>query len=168
MVKIFDINDFDERKQFEIKLQIALLNNTLKIRENSKNPEKYDEYIGERKDKIRGLLNTTAKFAIKSDVNIAPSLEASIMPPCSSIRKEYLILCSGIPVCCDILIIPRGCSINSVLIIIRCLSRVSMFSLTSLKIDISFMVINDKPLFIILEHFTIELIMNTGFRCQAI
>ncbi|MCL4452522.1 hypothetical protein [Ferroplasma sp.] len=65
MVKIFDINDFDERKQFEIKLQIALLNNTLKIRENSKNPEKYDEYIGERKDKIRGLLNTTAKFAIK-------------------------------------------------------------------------------------------------------
>jgi hypothetical protein len=70
MVKIFDINDFDERKQFEIKLQIALLNNTLKIRENSKNPEKYDEYIGERKDKIRGLLNTTAKFAIKDNDKI--------------------------------------------------------------------------------------------------
>ena len=65
MVKIFDINDFDERKQFEIKLQIALLNNTLKIRENSKNPEKYDEYIGERKANIRSLLNTTAKFTIK-------------------------------------------------------------------------------------------------------
>ena len=64
MVKIFDINDFDERKQFEIKLQIALLNNTLKIRENSKNPEKYDEYIGERKDKIRAIINTTARFTI--------------------------------------------------------------------------------------------------------
>ncbi len=71
MVKIFDINDFDERKQFEIKLQIALLNNTLKIRENSKNPGKYDEYIGERKDKIRNLINTTAKFTIKDrDKNI--------------------------------------------------------------------------------------------------
>jgi hypothetical protein len=64
MVKIFDINNFNERKQFEIRLQIALLNNTLKIKSNSKNPEKYDEYIGERIEKIRNLLNTTAKFNI--------------------------------------------------------------------------------------------------------
>ncbi len=64
MVKVFDINNFDSRKQFEIKLQIALLHNTLKIKENSKNPEKYDEYIEERIEKIRDILDTTAKFTI--------------------------------------------------------------------------------------------------------
>jgi len=37
MVKVFDINSIDERKQFEIKLQIALLNNTLKIQKIRKN-----------------------------------------------------------------------------------------------------------------------------------
>lgn len=78
MVKIFDINDFDERKRFEIKLQIALLNNTLKIRENSKNPEKYDEYIGERRSNIRSLLNTTAKFTIKDHDKLIYNPESEI------------------------------------------------------------------------------------------
>jgi len=64
MVKVFDINDFNERKQFEIKLQIALLHNTLTIKANSNNPEKYDEYIEERIEKLRNLLDTTAKFTI--------------------------------------------------------------------------------------------------------
>jgi len=64
MVKVFDISNFNERKQFEIKLQIALLHNTLTIKANSKNPEKYDEYIEERIEKLRILLDTTAKFTI--------------------------------------------------------------------------------------------------------
>ncbi|WP_337859794.1 hypothetical protein [Ferroplasma sp.] len=64
MAKIFNIKNFDERKQFEIKLQIALLNNTLKIKANSKNPEKYDEYIQERIEKMREILDTTAKFKV--------------------------------------------------------------------------------------------------------
>lgn len=67
MVKVFDINSFNERKKFEIRLQIALLNNTMKIKENSKNPEKYDEYISERMEKLRELLNTTAEFVIEED-----------------------------------------------------------------------------------------------------
>jgi len=67
MVKVFDINSFNERKKFEIRLQIALLNNTIKIKENSNNPEKYDEYISERMEKLRELLNTTAEFVIEED-----------------------------------------------------------------------------------------------------
>ncbi len=67
MAKVFDINSFDERKKFEIKLQIALLNNTIKIKENSNNPEKYDEYIIERIQKLRDILNTTARFVIEED-----------------------------------------------------------------------------------------------------
>ncbi len=70
MAKVFDINSFDERKKFEIKLQIALLNNTMKIKENSNNPEKYDEYILERIQKLRVILNTTAKFSIEEDGKI--------------------------------------------------------------------------------------------------
>jgi hypothetical protein len=64
MVKVFNIQNFDERKQFEIRLQVALLNNTLKIKANSKNPEKYDEYIEERIEKMREILNTTAQFRL--------------------------------------------------------------------------------------------------------
>jgi hypothetical protein len=75
MVKVFDINSFEERKQFKIKLQIALLNNTLKIKTNSKNPEKYDEYIGERIEKIRNLLDTTAKFTITDGDKVLYSSE---------------------------------------------------------------------------------------------
>jgi len=67
MVKVFDINSFNERKKFEVRLQIALLNNTMKIKENSKNPEKYDEYISERIENLRELLNTTAEFVIEED-----------------------------------------------------------------------------------------------------
>jgi hypothetical protein len=74
MVKVFDINNFNERKQFEIKLQIALLHNTLKIKANSKNPEKYDEYIEERIEKLRILLDTTAKFTITDKDKVMYSL----------------------------------------------------------------------------------------------
>ncbi len=70
MVKVFDINSFDERKKFEVKLQVALLNNTIKIKENSNNPEKYDEYILERIQKLRDILNTTARFVIEEDGEI--------------------------------------------------------------------------------------------------
>ncbi|MEM0140124.1 MAG: hypothetical protein QXZ44_05890 [Ferroplasma sp.] len=70
MPKIFNLHDFDERKQFEIKLQIALLNNTIKIRANSRDPEKYDEYITERIDKLRTLLNTASRFTIIDDGNV--------------------------------------------------------------------------------------------------
>ncbi len=70
MSKIFNIHNFDDRKQFEIKLQIALLNNTVKIRLNSRNPEKYDEYISERIEKLRTLLGTTARFAIVDNDNV--------------------------------------------------------------------------------------------------
>ena len=45
MVKVFDINSFDGRKKFEIKLQIALLNNTMKIKENSKKEIVSEEII---------------------------------------------------------------------------------------------------------------------------
>lgn len=75
MVKAFDINNFNERKQFEIRLQIALLHNTLKIKANSKNPDKYDEYIEERVEKIRALVDTTAKFTIMDKDKVIYSSE---------------------------------------------------------------------------------------------
>ena len=78
MVKVFDINSFEERKQFEIKLQIALLNNTLKIKANSKNPEKYDEYIGERIEKIRNLLVTDEKLPFSHTLILESQFSVSL------------------------------------------------------------------------------------------
>ncbi|AAT43284.1 hypothetical protein [Picrophilus oshimae] len=70
MVKTFDVNSLSERKRFELKLQIALLNNALKIQSMSPHPEKYDEYINERHTIIRSILNTTADFIVKDGDNI--------------------------------------------------------------------------------------------------
>ncbi len=67
MVKIFDVNNLSERKSFELRLQIALLNNALKIQSMSPHPEKYDEYINERHTIIRSILNTTADFIVKDN-----------------------------------------------------------------------------------------------------
>ncbi len=78
MSKIFNVNSFSQRKKFEIRLQVALLKNTLKIKENSKNPEKYDEYLAERIQKIRELLGTTSKFTIMDGDNVLFTLEENV------------------------------------------------------------------------------------------
>ncbi len=78
MSKIFNVNSFNERKKFEIKLQVALLNNTLKIKENSNNPGKYDEYIVERIQKLRELLGTTSKFTIMEEEDVLYTLEENV------------------------------------------------------------------------------------------
>ncbi|KJE49051.1 MULTISPECIES: hypothetical protein [Acidiplasma] len=75
MSKTFNIDSFSDRKKFEIKLQIALLKNTLKIRENSNDPSKYDEYINERIEKLKELLGTTSRFTIKEDDKILYSID---------------------------------------------------------------------------------------------
>ena len=58
MSKNVAVEELPERLAFDLKLQIALRKNALSIRENSKHPEKFDEYIQERENKIRKLLDT--------------------------------------------------------------------------------------------------------------
>ena len=58
MPKNVSLENLPERLAFDLKLQVALRKNALSIRENSKHPEKFDEYIQERENKIRRLLNT--------------------------------------------------------------------------------------------------------------
>lgn len=69
MVKIFDIKSFTEREQFELRLQISLRSNAVNIQKNSKHPERFEEYIRERDQKIKRLLGTTSTFVIKDDNN---------------------------------------------------------------------------------------------------
>jgi hypothetical protein len=58
MSKNVSVEELPERLAFDLKLQVALRKNALSIRENSKHPEKFDEYIQERENKIRKLLDT--------------------------------------------------------------------------------------------------------------
>lgn len=57
MSKNVSVEELPERLAFDLKLQVALRKNALSIRENSKHPEKFDEYIQERENKIRKLLD---------------------------------------------------------------------------------------------------------------
>lgn len=64
MAKNVDLDELPERLAFEIKLQIALRKNATSIKENSKHPEKFDEYIQERENKIRKLLHTEDEVVV--------------------------------------------------------------------------------------------------------
>lgn len=64
MSKIFDINNFNERLKFEIKLQISLRKNAINVQGQSQYPDRFIEYIKEREERLRKLVGTTADFAI--------------------------------------------------------------------------------------------------------
>ncbi len=51
------IDDLDQKLQFDIRLQIALRSNAIRIMENSQTPEKFRQYISDRESKLRALLN---------------------------------------------------------------------------------------------------------------
>ncbi len=50
-----DISSLPEDLRFEIRLQVALLRNAERIQEVSADPEKFAEYIEQRKEKITKL-----------------------------------------------------------------------------------------------------------------
>jgi len=64
MVKTVNLSDFDERKKFEIKLQISLRSNAIKIKSQSRHPERFDEYIIQRDQKILELVNSSGQVEI--------------------------------------------------------------------------------------------------------
>ena len=64
MSKNVSVEELPERLAFDLKLQVALRKNALSIRENSKHPEKFDEYIQERENKIRKLLDTKDRIVL--------------------------------------------------------------------------------------------------------
>ncbi|MEM0155798.1 MAG: hypothetical protein QW597_04255 [Thermoplasmataceae archaeon] len=64
MVKTINLTIFEERKKFEIKLQASLRSNALKIKAQSKHPERFDEYISQRDSKIRELVGTAGEIEI--------------------------------------------------------------------------------------------------------
>lgn len=64
MAKSVAVEDLPERMAFELKLQIALRKNAISIKNNSRHPEKFDEYIQEREAKIRKLLETKDEIVV--------------------------------------------------------------------------------------------------------
>lgn len=64
MVKTIRLSDFDDRKKFEIKLQVSLRSNAIKIKAQSKHPERFDEYILQREAKIRELTGANGEMEI--------------------------------------------------------------------------------------------------------
>ncbi len=61
------LEDLDRDTQFQVKLQIALRNNAIRIRELNHNHEKFIPYILERENKIRTLLGKEGEFIISED-----------------------------------------------------------------------------------------------------
>lgn len=64
MAKNVAVEDLPGRLAFDLKLQIALRKNAISIKNNSKHPEKFDEYIREREIKIKKLLETKDEIVV--------------------------------------------------------------------------------------------------------
>ncbi len=50
-----ELSNFDEKKRFDVKLQISLYNTAIKVMREDKRDE-FDEYLNERVEKIRSML----------------------------------------------------------------------------------------------------------------
>lgn len=57
MAKTVYLNDLPDRLQFDLKLQISLRSNAINIQEHYEDKARFQEYIDEREEKIRILLN---------------------------------------------------------------------------------------------------------------
>lgn len=63
-METIEISDLDEKTKFAVRLEIALRNNAIRIRELNKNGERFMQYIEDRESKIRNLLKIEGKFTI--------------------------------------------------------------------------------------------------------
>lgn len=59
-----NIDNFDEKLKFEIKLQIALRKTAMKTSEYYDDKEKFNLYIKEREEKLRSLLKVKGDFSL--------------------------------------------------------------------------------------------------------
>ncbi len=59
MPKKIQLNELPERLQFDLKLQISLRNNAINIGKHYEDKSRFQNYIDEREEKIRILLNET-------------------------------------------------------------------------------------------------------------
>ncbi len=57
MKKEISIDNLEQRLQFDIRLQIALRINAIRIMENSSTPDRFRQYIRDRESKLKILLN---------------------------------------------------------------------------------------------------------------
>ncbi len=64
-----DLSSLDERKRFEVKLQISLYNTAKKVYREDKG-EEFDAYMRERVEKIREVLGTRGSIRIFEDGNL--------------------------------------------------------------------------------------------------
>ncbi|OWP57023.1 MAG: hypothetical protein B2I17_02305 [Thermoplasmatales archaeon B_DKE] len=73
MAKTVSLSDYDERRRFEIRLQVSLRSNAIKIKAQSKHPERFDEYILQRDQKIRELIGSEGQLEIfENGIKIYP------------------------------------------------------------------------------------------------
>ncbi len=64
MTTTIDLEEMDEKERFPLKLQLALRINAISIMGESKNPEKFKEYIREREEIIRKMVNIQGDLKI--------------------------------------------------------------------------------------------------------
>jgi len=73
MAKTVSLSDYDERRRFEIRLQVSLRSNAIKIKAQSKHPERFDEYILQRDQKIMELIGSEGQLEIfENGIKIYP------------------------------------------------------------------------------------------------
>lgn len=64
MTTVINLNTLEEKSRFNLKLQLALRINAINIRKESKNPEKFDEYISDRERIIRNMVGIRDELKI--------------------------------------------------------------------------------------------------------
>jgi hypothetical protein len=61
------IENLEERLKFEVKLQVALRSTAMRTSKFYEHQEKFKNYIKEREDKLKNLLNIEGEFTIMED-----------------------------------------------------------------------------------------------------
>lgn len=62
-----DVSDMNEGVRFHVKLEIALRANAIRIQKLDSDPERFSEYVMEREQKIRKLLDSEGDLRITQD-----------------------------------------------------------------------------------------------------
>ncbi len=69
-MKEIKIEDLDHDTAFKVRLEIALLENARRIRDQSMHPDRFAEYIASRSQKISELLGIKGSFEISENGKI--------------------------------------------------------------------------------------------------
>lgn len=67
-MKTLRVEDFDQDRSFKLRMEAALRKSAMKIREQSKVPDKFDSYIEERAKIIRDIAGPDVELTYEGNV----------------------------------------------------------------------------------------------------